>query len=159
MSFLEGLVWVLRVFGALYVVAGLFMARQMWFWARISPDMARLGEIAQELSADVGEKNEAARDLAETDRGRPWWLFVGALLMAVAGAAMVVGHRIAVVLLAAIIVHQLFYFVRQRRRELGARTPAAAAEARVERSTINGFFMLLLVTVLAAWLYYEGALI
>ncbi len=158
MNFIDVLVWVLRGFGALYLVFGLWMARQMWFWARMSPDMARLGQALSELSADFGEENQAAADLSETDRARPWWLFVGAALTAAAGAAMLLAHRLAVVLLAAIVVHQLFYFVRQRRRELAARTAAAAAAARIEVSTVNGFFALLVIAVLASWLYAQGAL-
>jgi hypothetical protein len=157
-SLADLLVWVLRAFGALYLIGGLWMARQMWFWARLSPDMRRLGQALESLSADMGGENAEVRELAETDRGQVWWLFVGALITAMAGAAMLLAHRSAVPLLAAIILHQMLYFVRQRRRELAAKTPEAAAEARPDPSTVNGFFSALVMAVLAAWLLHEGAL-
>lgn len=158
MIFIDAATWVLRIFGALYLIGGLWMARQMWFWARISPSMSEFGEAARQFSEEFGENNDAARDLAESDNARPWWLFAGAVITAAAGAAMLLAHRLAVPLLAAIIIHQLLYFVRQRRRELAAKTPDAAAEARVETATVNGFFAALIMAVLAAWLYHEGAL-
>jgi hypothetical protein len=156
--FIEIATWVLRIFGVLYLIGGLFMARQMWFWARITPSMAKFGEAVRSFNAEFGEDAEAAEELAESDRNRPWWLFVGALITAAAGLAMMLAHWLAVPLLAAIIVHQLIYFVRQRRRELAAKTPDAAAEARVDNATVNGFFAALVMAVLAAWLYHAGAL-
>jgi hypothetical protein len=62
-------------------------------------------------------------------------------------------------LLSLIIVHQLLYFVRQRRRELAAASPEQALEARPDNATINGFFAALVMAVMAAWLYHQGALI
>lgn len=159
MSLADVLVWVLRLFGAAYVLFGLFAARQLWFWARISPDMRRLAQALEQFSAEMGEPNKPAEDLAREDTGRPWWLFVGVCIVIAAGVAMVFAHRLAVPLLAVAVGHQMLYLVRQRRRELRAATPTEAADARPERSTINAFFILLIVTVLAAWLYYEGALI
>lgn len=158
MIFVEVLTWVLRIFGALYLVGGLIGARQFWFWARITPDMNRLGQAMRDFSAELGETNDAAEKLIEPDTGRPWWLFVGAVILALAGAAMMLAHWLAVPLLAAIIVHQMLYFVRQRRREVRAESPAQAAEARVDQRTINGFFAALILAVLASWLYAQGAL-
>jgi hypothetical protein len=149
--------WVLRVFGALYLIAGLIAARQMYFWARIAPSINEFARVAEEFTADV-EGREPRPPALNEDGGRSWWLFAGSLLLAIAGVAMLLPHWSAVPLLAAIIVHQLVYFIRQRRRELKAATPDAAVEARPNRATINGFFGGLIMAVLAAWLYYEGAL-
>lgn len=153
------LVWVLRLFGALYLVGGLIMARQMWFWARITPTMDKFIRTADAFNAEFGEGQSTPpeRKLDE-DHGRPWWLFAGGLLTTAAGAAMLLAHASAPIFLALIIVHQLLYFVRQRRRELAASNADSADEARPNRATINGFFAALLMAVLSAWLGYEGAL-
>jgi hypothetical protein len=153
----ETLTWVLRGFGLLYIVGGLIGARQSWFGAQITPSMNKLMRVTEEFSAET--EGRAPRPIAEEDRGRPWWLFTGSLLLIAAGAAMLLAHALAVLLLALIIVHQLFYFVRQRRRELAAASPEQALDARPNRATINGFFAALLMAVIAAWLYHEGALI
>lgn len=158
MTLNDVLVVLLRVFGALYLVGGLVGVRQAWFWARIGPSMNKLGRALQQFSAEAGAENTEAQALAEDDSARHWWVFAGMVLVVAAGAAMLLAHAAAVALLAAIIVHQLLYFVRQRRRELRAKTLQAAAEARIERATINGFFAALVLAVLAAWLYREGAL-
>jgi hypothetical protein len=142
--------WILRAAGALYLVGGLWGARQAWFWARMDGDMARLARL-------VG--GAEAQDPADADAARHWWLFVGSLMTAAAGAAMLFAHRAAVPLLAAIIIHQLLYFTRQRRRERAARSAASAEEARPARATINAFYGALLMVVLAAWLSSVGALI
>ena len=154
MSIETGLLWVLRLFGALYLVGGIMGARQAWFWARLEPDMQRVTKMLENWDGD----NSRYPDADEVDNGRNWWLFAGCVLTAMAGLAMLLGHAASVGLLAAVIVHQLFYFVRQRRRELAAKTPADAEEARPQRSTINGFFGALIMAVLAAWLFHEGAL-
>jgi hypothetical protein len=157
-SLADVLVWVLRLVGALYVFAGLFAARQVWFWARLSPDIRRLAQTLEQFSAEMGERNQPAQELAREDAGRPWWIFTGLCIVIAAGVAMMFAHRLAVPLLAGAVGHQMVYLVRQRRRELRAATPAEAADARAEPSTVNAFFLLLTMTVLAAWLYYEGAL-
>lgn len=157
MTLADILIWVLRAFGALYLVGGIFLIRMTWFWARLGPDMDRLAKTIEEFSAEV--EGRAPKPPEDEDRGREWWLFAGAVTTALAGAAMLIGHRLAVPALALIIVHQLLYFIRQRRRELRAATPEAAAEARPTPQTINGFFSALLMAVLAAWLYAQGALI
>lgn len=157
MTLADILVWVLRGFGALYLVGGVMLMRTAWFWARLEPDMDRLLQTIEEFSAE--NEGRAPKVEEESDRGRQWWIFAGAVLTALAGAAMLIGHRLAVVALAVVIAHQLVYFVRQRRRELRAKTPEAALEARPTPQTINGFFSALLMAVLAAWLYAQGALI
>lgn len=153
MSAADVLVWVLRGFGALYLIGGIWGARQAYFWARMGPDLNRLSAIADELSDAA-----APAKPIEPDNARNWWVFTGAVLLTFAGAAMLLAHASAVALLSAIIVHQMLYFLRQRRRELAARTAEDADEARPQRATINGFFSGLVMAVLAAWLYYEGAL-
>lgn len=157
MILVESLTWVLRGFGLLYLVGGFIGARQSWFWARITPSMNKFMRVAEDFTADV-EGREPKR-VAEEDRGRPWWMFVGCLLLVAAGAAMLFAHSLSVLFLALIIVHQLLYFVRQRGRELAAKTPEQALEARPNSATINGFFAALLMAVMAAWLHHEGALI
>lgn len=159
MTFADSLVWVLRAFGVLYLIGGVFAARQSWFWARLGPDMTKLARMMRDIGEEAGEPNEAAGDLiAGADHGRPWWVFTGSLLLIAAGAAMALGHASSVLLLSLIIVHQMLYFIRQRRLELRASTPEAAAEARPERSTVSGFFWALIVAALAAWLRWQGAL-
>lgn len=157
MILVDVLTWVLRGFGLLYLIGGIVGARQFWFWAQITPSMNKLIRMTEEFSAET--EGRAPNVVAEDDRGRPWWLFTGAVLLAVTGAAMVLAHWLSVVLLSLIIVHQLFYFVRQRRRELAATSPEQALDARPTRATINGFFAVLVLAVMAAWLYHEGALI
>lgn len=156
MSLADVLVWVLRIFGALYLLGGLYVARQMWFWGRIGPSMNKLAQVTEDFRAET--EGRAPRHQQIEDTGRNWWIFSGALALAVAGASMIMAHRSAPWLLALVVVHQLFYFIRQRRRELAARTPEAAAEVRPQRSTINGFFAGLVMMVMAAWLGYAGAL-
>lgn len=151
MSAADFLVWVLRAFGALYLIGGIWGARQAWFWARMGPDLNRLSAIADELTETKGKP-------IDPDIARNWWVFSGAVLLIFAGAAMLLAHASAVLLLSAIIVHQMLYFLRQRRRELAAPSPEDAEEARPQRATVNGFFSGLVMAVLAAWLYYEGAL-
>lgn len=153
------LIWVLRAFGALYVLGGLFLARQMWFWARIGPSMNKLARTLSDFQAELEpEKPRPAPALTE-DVGRSWWLFAGAILTAVSGVAMLIGHRAAVPLLALLVVQQMLYFIRQRRAELRASSRADAEEARPTQATINGFVTALLLAVLAAWLGWQGALI
>lgn len=147
----EILVWLLRLFGVLYLLGGLWGARLFWFWARLGPQLNQLSQMAEEAP-------DRDAPPIEPDNARNWWLFAGALLMAAAGAAMSLAHALAVPLLAAVIVHQLLYFIRQRRRELAASSAVEAAEARPARATINGFFSGLVMAVLAAWLYSVGAL-
>ncbi|MGE0596918.1 MAG: hypothetical protein AB7P07_11150 [Hyphomonadaceae bacterium] len=150
----ELLVWVLRFFGALYLVGGLWGARQFWFWARMGPSLNELSRIADGL----GEPGATPQKPIEPDNARNWWLLLGALLTAASGAAMLLAHALSVPLLSAVIVHQLFYFIRQRRRELAAATAEDAEEARPAPATVNGFFSGLVMAVLAAWLYSAGAL-
>jgi hypothetical protein len=155
---LDILVWVLRAFGVLYIVGGVLGARQAWFWARIEPDLDRVTRILQSYDPKGDEDSLQDENIAQEDRGRQWWLLAGCVMLIPTGIAMLVSHQVAVLLLSLTIVHQLFYFARQRRRELKAPNVATAEDARVERSTINGFYALLIVTVLAAWLFWQGAL-
>lgn len=158
MNLIDILVWVLRGFGALYLVGGVLGVRQAWFWARMSPDLDRMTRLLQSFDLKGDEQAFPEEELVQEDRGRHWWLLSGCVLLIVAGAAMVAAHRLAVLLLSLIIVQQLFYFARQRRRERRAPNRATAEDARVEPSTINGFYVALIVTVFAAWLYWQGAL-
>lgn len=130
--------------------------RQFWFWGRLEPQMDQLLDMMDALDADAKGQTQPAPRV--TDMGRNWWLLSGAVLLVIAGAVMALAHRAAVPLLAAIILHQMFYFVRQRRRELDAPNAEQAEEARPQQSTINAFFTALGVTVLAAWLFAQGAL-
>jgi hypothetical protein len=155
---IDVLTWCLRLFGVGYFVGGVWMARQMWFWARITPSMNKLTQTIEEFNAETEGRAPRAAPLDE-DVNRSWWLFAGAVITAAAGFAMIFAHRLAVPLLAAIIVHQMLYFIRQRRRERAAISAEAKHEARVNRATINGFFGALVMAVLAAWLYYQDALI
>lgn len=150
------LVWVLRGFGVLYLVGGVLGARQAWIWARLEPDLDRVMRALQ--SFDATDDKSLTDNLAEEDRGRQWWLLAGCVMLIPTGVAMLLAHSAAVPLLAFIIVQQLFYFARQRRRELRAPNQASAEDARVERSTINGFYSALAIAVMAAWLYGRGAL-
>lgn len=153
----EILTWLLRLMGVGYLLGGAYMARQMWFWANITPSMNRLTQTLEEFNAET--EGRAPRAEPADDNARNWWLFTGAVITALAGAAMIFAHRLAVLLLAAIIVHQLLYFVRQQRRERAAISAEAKHEARVDRRTINGFYSALIMAVLAAWLYHQDALI
>jgi hypothetical protein len=152
----ESLIWVLRLAGVAYLVGGVWMARQMWFWARMGPTMDAFYAAAESLQAE--HEGRAPAQLEKDDVARSWWLFGGALMTALAGAAMLLGHRLAPLILSLLIAQQLLYFIRQRRRELRAATPDDAAEARPNRATIHGFYGALGLAVLAAWLGWKGAL-
>jgi len=156
-SLIEILVWVLRGFGVLYLVGGLFGVRQAWFMIRAEPAMDQVLDMLDALKAEEQDAPPPAK--RETDGGRSWWLLSGAALVTLAGAAMAAAHGACVGLLAVLIAHQLLYFVRQRGREFKAPNAEIAAEARAQPATINAFFGALLVTVFAAWLFSRGALI
>lgn len=155
---LEILVWVLRGFGALYLVGGVIGARQAWFWARIEPDFDRVARILQSYDPNGDADSLNDENIVQEDRGRQWWILSGCILLILAGVAMICAHRLAVALLSVMVVHQLLYFARQRRRQLKAPNAATAEDARVEPSTLNGFYSALVVTIFAAWLYWQGAL-
>jgi hypothetical protein len=152
----EVLIWLLRAGGALYLVGGVWMARQMWFWARLGPTMDAFYAAAESLQAEREGRAEAP--IEKDDTRRSWWLFAGAALTALAGLTMLLGHRLAPFLLALLIAQQLLYFIRQRRRELSATSEDIRAEERPNRATINGFYGALAMGVLAAWLEWQGAL-
>ncbi len=146
----------LRGFGLLYIVGGLFGVRQAWFWGRLEPQMDQLLDMMDQISADnEGKPTPAPR---VTDNARNWWLLTGCVMLVITGVFMALAHRAAVILLALVVLHQMAYFIRQRRRELDAPNAEQAEEARPQQSTINGFFTALAVTVLAAGLYYRDAL-
>lgn len=158
MIVVDVLTWCLRLMGVGYFVGGVWMARQMWFWAQITPSMNKLTQTIEAFNAETEGRAPRAAPLDE-DPNRNWWLFAGAVITALAGLAMIFAHRLAVPLIAAIIVHQMLYFIRQRRRERAAISAEAKHEARVNRATINGFYGALVMAVLAAWLYWMDALI
>jgi hypothetical protein len=149
-------VWILRGFGVLWVVGGIFALRQVWIGMQVGGMIETLDKMTDEF-ADPGAPPKRERE--PEDKGRDHWLMAGSVLLIICGAAMAVGHRVAVPLLLALIIQQMSYFVRQRRRELAAKTEEGAAEARPTRQTVNGFFTSLVMATLAAWLYYEGKLL
>ncbi len=151
------LVWVLRAWGLLYLLAGLWGMRQSFFWGRLEPDMDKLLDMMDAMRADT--EGQPPAPPRKTDHNRHWWLFSGCVLLALAGGAMIVAHRSAAVLLALLIVHQMIYFIRQRRRELTAGGPEEAEEARPAQSTVNGFFVALVIALMTGWLYWRGALL
>ncbi len=149
-------VWVLRGFGVLYVLGGLFGARAFWLTGRHEAELDVMLDTLDAINAE--NEGAPAPPKRETDLGRQYWLLAGSLLLIPAGAAMALAHRLAVPLLAVVIVQQLFYFMRQRRRELAAANAEHADEARPAPATVNGFYSCLGVTLLAAWLSWRGAL-
>jgi hypothetical protein len=155
LNFVEIGEWVLRAFGVLYCLGGVFGARQAWMMLQLEPQMDQLLDVLDTYSAGEGAPPAPAR---ETDRGRQMWLLAGALFLIPTGILMVMANAWAIACLAIVIVHQMLYFVRQRRQELRAKTAEHADEARPAPATINGFFGALVLTVLAAWLGAEGAL-
>jgi hypothetical protein len=137
MTFAAGALIFFRIVGALWVIGGVFLARQL----------LALGKIERALDQIGGDPDQ------KDDRGRDRWMLAGGALTALAGAAMLVGSWLSIPALCCVIAHQMLYFVRQRRRELAAGSDADAAdEARPARSTINAFFFSLVMAVLAAWL-------
>lgn len=149
-------IWVLRAIGVLYFVGGLFGVRQAIFSLRAEPMMDSMLDILDRMNADNDGK--PAPDERVTDNGRNWWLLVGAVLLALAGAAMAAGHVSALWLLVMLVLQQMTYFVRQYRRARLAPNEEQASEIRPQRSTLNGFYGSLIATLLAAWLYFNGAL-
>lgn len=159
MSLPEGLVWVLRVFGVMYVVGAVFMVRQLRMDAFLDRAIAQIETMTDQIAADLEQKAPTRSALPPDDPGRRAWLMSGAVLLFVVGVAMAIGHRIAVPLMALLVVQQLAYFIRQRRRELRAATPAEAADARPANTTRNGLYWCLILTVFAAWLGWQGVLL
>ena len=149
--------WALRVFGLLYVAGGVFAVRQMLAMRELGDLSRRLDRMTEEFAREQGEAPPPT-PVVQDDPGRHWWLITGGALLIPAGVSMALAHRLSVAFLSAIIVHQMFYFLRQRGQEMRARTEAEKAEARPARATVNGFFAALVVTVMAAWLSYVGAL-
>lgn len=152
MSLPEGLVWVLRAFGVLYVIGAVLVFRHLRIYALVDDATRRIELMSQEID---GEETPSPD---EPDKGRNGWLAAGGVLTAIAGFAMVFALRIAVVLLVLAVIHQIAYFIRQRHREVSAKTPEEALEARPTQATRNGFYTCLALTVLAAWLGWNGAL-
>lgn len=132
--------WGLRAVGALWVVGGLFLIRQLMTFGKLE-------RALDQLNPDAA---------ASADRGRDAWMLAGGVATTIAGVTLVIGTRWALLALCAVIVHQMLYFVRQRRRELAARTEEGAADARPARTTINAFFFSLVIAVLAAWVAARG---
>jgi hypothetical protein len=148
------LVWALRGIGALWVVGGVFMLRQLWLMRGIDAAVTKLERMLQEHD----ERSTRADDHLPDDPNRTLWLVTGAVLTLCAGCAMLIAGRTAVLLLVLLIVHQLAYFIRQRMLELAAKTPEEALDRRPTRQTVNGFFTALVMAVLAAWLDHQGRL-
>lgn len=157
MSLPEGLAWVLRAFGALYVVGAVFLFRLLRFDSFLDKALREIEEVSDAVAREAGEP-APARPRVPEDRARNVWLAAGGALTLAAGVAMLLASRFAVPLLALLVVQQLFYFMRQRRRELRAATPEEALDARPTAQTRSGFYYSLVLTVLAAWLGWQGAL-
>ncbi len=146
------LVWVLRGFGALYIVGAVLLFRHLRVYALVDDATKRLELMTREI------EGEETPSLDAPDKGRNGWLAAGGVLTAIAGLAMVFALRISLVLLVMAVIHQIAYFMRQRHIELNAKTPEEAEDARPTQATRNGFFTCLALTVLAAWLEWQGAL-
>ncbi len=159
MPLAEGLVWVLRAFGVPYVLGAVFMVRQLRMDSFLDRAISQIETMTDAIAADLEEKAPTRSKLPPDDPGRRVWLMSGAVLLFIAGVAMAIGHRIAVPLMVLLVAQQLAYFTRQRRRELRATTPEKAADARPAQSTRNGLYWCLILTVFAAWLGWQGALL
>ncbi|MBU6371262.1 MAG: hypothetical protein KJS97_00925 [Alphaproteobacteria bacterium] len=142
MDVADGALWLLRAIGALWLVGGLFLIRQLLTFGPLE-------RALDQLSPDAAES---------ADRGRDAWMLAGGVTTALAGALLLAGTRWALLGLCAVIVHQMAYFVRQRRRELAAKTEDGAEDARPARATINAFFFSLCVAVLTSWVVSQGAM-
>lgn len=157
MSLPEGLTWVLRAFGALYIVGAVFLFRLLRFDSFLDKALREIEEMGDAVAREAGEPVPVRSRIPE-DRGRNVWLAGGGVLTLAAGAAMLLASRFAVLLLTLLVMQQLLYFIRQRRRELRAATPEEALDARPTAQTRSGFYYSLVLTVLAAWLGWQGAL-
>jgi MFS family permease len=146
-------VWVLRVFGALYLFGAFVLVRAIRMDALLDKALASL----EGMNAELDGEEPAAKPIAD-DRGRRLWMYAGALLTALSGLAMVLAHSVAVWLLAALVLQQMGYFIRQRLRERAATSPQEAEDARPTRETQNAFVGSLGLLVLAGWLQANGAL-
>ena len=127
----DGALWFLPAVGALGVLGGLFLIRQLLSVGKLERALDELAQVAA----------------AGADRGRDAWML--------AGAALVAGTGWALLALCGVIVHQMLYFIRQRRRELVTATDDGAAEAR-PAPTINAYFFSLVIAVLTAWMAAQG---
>jgi hypothetical protein len=146
---------VLRVFGAIYAAAAVFMLWQLRTSAFMDKAIIDLERIAADLAREAGE---SAPRPTPVDTGRTAWLAAGGVLLFAAGVTMALGLRLSVVALGLLALHQLAYFVRQRRRELAAATAEEAEDERPTQATRNGFVFGLLFFVVAGWLESQGAL-
>lgn len=158
MTLAEGLVWVLRAFGVMYIVGAVFVVRQLRMDSVLDRALSEIETITDRMATDAGEPPPVRTAIPE-DRGRRAWLLAGAVCLFVAGCAMALGHRLAVPLLVVLVVQQLAYFMRQRSLELAAKTLEEAEDARPAQATRNGLYWCLAITVLAAWLGWQGVLL
>lgn len=140
MSVADGALIALRLVGALWLIGGIFLIRQLMTFGKIERALAQIGD----------DPND--------DPGRDRWMMAGGAATTLAGVTMLAGTRWALLAIALVVIHQLAYFIRQRRRELAAKSADDAEEARPARTTINAFFFSLVVAVLAGWLNYVGKL-
>lgn len=153
MTLEQALVWVLRGFGALYIVGAVLLFRHLRVYALVDDATKRIEMMTREID---GEENPEPADAF--DKERNGWLAAGGVLTAVAGIAMIFALQISLVILVLLVIQQLGYFIRQRMRELAAKSPEEAEDARPSTATRNGFYTCLALTVLAAWLGWKGAL-
>lgn len=145
----------LRAMGAVWVVGAVFLLRQLWVNSKLDPMIATLEKIANEMREEEGPPPPKL----DVDNDRERWLLFGAVMTLVCGVTMALGLRIALALLSASIIHQLLYFYRQSRRERDAPDAATALMERPSTETTNAFYATIIMTMLAAWLYYRGALV
>lgn len=153
MSLEDGLVWVLRAFGALYIFGSIMLFRHLRVYALVDDATKRIEMMTQDVDGEETPPPDHA------DKSRNGWLAAGGVLTAIAGLAMVFALRMSLVLLVLVVIHQIAYFIRQRHLEVTAKTPEAALDARPTQATRNGFYTCLALTVLAAWLEWKGALV
>lgn len=144
-------VWVLRIFGALYLFGAFMLVRALRMDSFLDQALSKL----ESMNAEFG--GEAPKPDSE-DRGRRLWMYAGAALTGLSGAAMLIAHGWAVWLLAALVLQQMGYFIRQQRRERAAKNAEDAEDARPTPATQNAFIGSLGLLVLAGWLQANGAL-
>ncbi|HIK04572.1 MAG TPA: hypothetical protein IGS40_07630 [Trichormus sp. M33_DOE_039] len=122
--------WSLRIFGAFWVIGGVFTLQQA--------QQANFIDNALELITQEKEDRLASR-----------FLFFIALLTLLSGVGLVALSRWVLLPLSLLILLQAVYFAIQRQRFVQAKTDVERNDAQIAPSTRNAFIVSLIVTIAA----------
>lgn len=147
------LIWLLKIFGVLWVVGGAFVIRECWRERGLDRAIEKLDELSEELGVGTDDGEE---DIP-FDPGRTNWLLVGGVLTLVSGLVLVFPFWWGVWVLSGLVLHQSLYAWRQFVLARAAKSPEAANEAAMTPSARNGAMIAVGVWILFSSLVWTGA--